>query len=218
MLEQIQRLLAEGVSPTSVNTYLRGFRAYIKWLHEEGHLTGEAFKVQLLKTEQKIIQTLSPETVTRILKFSPQTTNDRRIHAFTCLLLDSGIRLSEALGLRREDVDFDNLVLRVHGKGNKHRLVPMSMEGRRVLYRFVSRHDQLFIFATRSGTTISKRNADRDIKTLGSNKLNVTGVRFSPHTCRHTFACTYLRNGGDLFTLSRILGHRSITTTQLYPA
>src|SRR5580698_7859179 len=64
MLEQIQRLLAEGVSPTSVNTYLRGFRAYVKWLHQEGYLT-DVFKVQLLKTEQKIIQTLSPEIVTR---------------------------------------------------------------------------------------------------------------------------------------------------------
>lgn len=214
MMERIQAMPAEGISPVSVNTYLRGLRAYINWLHQEGHLK-EVFKVQMLKTEQKVIQALSSEMVNRILKFSPQTTNDRRIHVFICLLLDSGIRLSEALALRKDDIDFDNMVLKIHGKGNKQRLVPISVEGRKIIYKFASRQTHSFLFGTRNGNTITKRNADRDMKVLGR-KLNITGVRFSPHTCRHTFACTYLRNGGDLFTLSRILGHRSISTTQIY--
>jgi site-specific recombinase XerD len=214
MMERIQAMLAEGISPVSVNTYLRGFRAYINWLHQEGHLK-EVFKVQMLKTEQKVIQALSSEMVNRILKFSPQTTNDRRIHVFICLLLDSGIRLSEALALRKDDIDFDNMVLKIHGKGNKQRLVPISVEGRKIIYKFSSRQKEAFLFGTRNGNTISKRNADRDMKVLGR-KLNITGVRFSPHTLRHTFACEYLRRGGNLEFLRRILGHNSILTTQKY--
>src|SRR5436190_890053 len=62
MTDCIQKLLARGVSPISVNTYLRGFRAYINWLRQEGHLT-EIFKVQMLKAEQKVIQTLATEDV-----------------------------------------------------------------------------------------------------------------------------------------------------------
>jgi integrase/recombinase XerD len=161
MLESIQKLLAGGVSPISVNTYLRGFKAYIRWLQSEGH-TKEVFKVQFLKTDQKILQTLSEAAVTSILKFSPQCSNDRRIHAFVCLLLDTGMRLSEGLAVRRSDIDWDNMVIKLKGKGSKYRLVPMSVEGRKILFKFANRHQHELIFSTRSGLPLSRRNAGRD--------------------------------------------------------
>jgi len=213
MLSCIQDLLARGVSPTSVNTYLRGFRAYVNWLHQEGHLE-KVFKVQMLKAEQKIVQTLTAEQVTRILRYCPKGTNERRVHTFICICLDTGLRLSEGLSLTKESVDLDNLVIKVKGKGNKHRLVPFSIEGRKVLYRFLARHDSHLIFATRTGTGISKRNLGRDMDALGT-RLGIEG-RFSPHVLRHTFACEYLRRGGNLEFLRRILGHSSILTTQKY--
>jgi integrase/recombinase XerD len=214
MLDAIQELLKRGVSPISVNTYLRGFKAYIRWLHSEEHLN-EVFKVPFLKTEQKILQTLPETAVHAILRFSPQCANDRRIHAFVCLLLDTGIRLSEGLALIRSDIDWENMVVKVKGKGSKYRLVPMSLEGRKILFRFANRHSRESIFSTRTGLPLSRRNAGRDMKQL-SKKINITGIRFSPHTLRHTFAVNYLRRGGNLFYLSKILGHSSVTTTQKY--
>jgi site-specific recombinase XerD len=132
LLRIVQRLLDQGIAPISVNTYLRGFRTSLNWLHENGHLD-TPFKVPLLKTEQKILQTLSSDQVKRILRYTPKGRNERRVHTFICLCLDTGLRLSEALSLAKDNVDLDNLVIRVRGKGNKHRLVPFSLECRKVL-------------------------------------------------------------------------------------
>lgn len=214
MLECIQRLLERGVSPISVNAYLRGLKAYVRWLHQEGYLK-EVFKIQPLKTEQKILGTLTPEQVLRIVRHVPNGTNDRRIHTFACLVLDTGLRLSEALSLTKDSVDMDNLVIKVRGKGSKYRLIPFSVECRRILFRYMARQNTGLVFSTRSGVGITRSNAARDMGVLGR-KLHVTGVRFSPHTLRHTFAVTFLRNGGDVYMLSRILGHSNITTTTVY--
>ena len=129
-------------------------------------------------------------------------------------------RDSEALGLAQEDLDLDNLVIRVRGKGNKHRLVPMSVELRKIVWKYISRAAESssrsgMLFCTYLGTRVSQRDVLRDLKALGR-RLGIIGVRMSPHTLRHTFAVTFLRNGGDLYMLSRILGHASITTTTGY--
>src|SRR5262249_46814964 len=108
-----------------------------------------------------------------------------------------------------------NLVLRVKGKGEKHRFVPMSFELRKVLYRWLSRHEYALVFPTLQGRRLNQRNLLRDLKVLG-NKLGVTGVRVSFHTFRHTFAVNYLRAGGNIYYLSKILGHSSVTTTEVY--
>jgi len=215
MLERVQKLLADGVSPISVNTYLRGFKAYVRWLHAEGYLK-ELFPIRFLKTEQKVLATLTPDQVQRIMRYTPDGVNDRRIHTFVLLVLDTGIRLSEALNLTRDALDFDNLVIKVRGKGGKHRLVPFSTDCRKLVFRYLSRHDGAdLVFSTRTGTGLTDRNTARDMRELGR-RLRITGVRFSPHTLRHTFAVTFLRNGGDVYMLSRILGHSNITTTTVY--
>jgi integrase/recombinase XerD len=91
------------------------------------------------------------------------------------------------------------------------------MEMRRVLYRYAAKHSGpgKLLFGTRNNTQVTVRNFERDFALMGQ-KLAITGVRFSPHTLRHTFAVSYLRAGGNLFYLSKILGHTSVTTTQKY--
>src|SRR6516162_3323952 len=88
---------------------------------------------------------------------------------------------------------------------------------RKTLYRYAAKHSGpgRLLFGTRKNTFVTVRNFERDLKVIGR-KLGMTGVRFSPHTLRHTFAVAYLRNGGNLFYLSKILGHTSVTITQRY--
>ena len=187
--------------------------AYFNWLRiEHGQ---EPLKIQKLKEEQKILSTFTEEQIQAALSFKPKGRNLTRAHMVASLLLDRGLRISEALGLRKQDIDLENLVLKVYGKGSKERLVPMSLELRKMLFRWNQQLTSDLVFATRTGTKMTVRNFQRDFKELGK-RLKFTGVRMSPHTCRHTFASEYLRRGGNLEFLRRILGHSSILTTQKY--
>ena len=201
-------LRQRGVSASSVNTWCRCINAYLKW-------NNAGFKLPRLKEEQKILATFSPDQVKRIIHWKPVGRNLTRAHAACLVILDSGLRISECLGLSRMDLDFDNLIIRVKGKGNKHRLVPMSIELKKVLFRYCGKHNHALVFSTRNGTRITTRNFQRDMK-LMCQRLGIGGVRCSPHTLRHSFAVGYLRAGGNLFYLCKILGHTSVKTTERY--
>ena len=203
-----------GVSAISCNTYCRAVNAYLRWLHEEGCVT-EVLRIPPLKTEKKVLATFSRAQVDAFLNLKPRLFSEYRLHALLALLLDCGLRIEEALQLTREQIDLENLLVKVKGKGEKHRIVPMSFELRRVLHRWLSRHKFTLVFPTLQGRKLNQRNSLRGLKDLGR-RLHITGVRVSFHTFRHTFAVSYLRAGGNLFYLSRILGHTSVTTTEKY--
>jgi site-specific recombinase XerD len=207
---RIVQLRTRGISSISVNSWLRCINAFLNW-NQAG------FKIPKLKEEQKVIATVSLQQIPRLIAFKPRGINETRTHTAALLILDGGYRISEILDLPFENCDFDNLVIKVRGKGNKHRLVPLSMEMRKTLYRYGTKHSGpgRLLFGTRNNTRVTVRNFERDLKAVGK-KLEITGVRFSPHTLRHTFALRYLRNGGNLFYLSKILGHTSVTITQRY--
>jgi integrase/recombinase XerD len=207
---RIVELRTRGISAISVNTWLRCINAFLNWSHA-------GFKLPKLKEEQKILATLAPEQMARLISFKPKGINQTRTHVAAMLILDGGYRISELLELPSANCDFDNLVVKVRGKGNKHRLVPLSVEMRQTLYRYAAKHSSpgRLLFGTRNNTLVTVRNFERDLKVIGG-KVGITGMRFSPHTLRHTFAVAYLRNGGNLFYLSKILGHASITITQRY--
>jgi integrase/recombinase XerD len=188
--------------------------AYWKW-------AGDGIKLGYLKEEQRILATLTIPQINAILWYKPASgagiANLRRAHLVALTILDTGLRASEVLGLTGEQVDIDNLVIKVMGKGGKQRLIPFSQELRRVLWRYLkgSTIGPKFAFGTKYNTKVTVRNLERDFQVLGK-KCGITGVRFSPHTLRHTFAVSYLRNGGNLEFLRRILGHTSLATTQKY--
>jgi integrase len=94
-------------------------------------------------------------------------------------------------------------------------MVPISLELRKVLFRWLARHGYQLVFPTKHGTLLDKRNLLDGLKTTGE-RLGVIGVRVSFHTFRHTFAVSYLRAGGNLYYLARVLGHSSVKTTERY--
>jgi integrase/recombinase XerD len=214
LAEFVIALRESGVSPLSCNTYCRAINAYLRWLHEEGYAS-DLLRITPLKTERKILATFSRPQVDAFLLFRPKNFSGFRLHSLAALLLDTGVRIDEALGLQRDQLDLENLLVKVKGKGEKHRVVPMSFELRKVLYRWLARHEFSLVFPTMQGRRLVQRNLLRDLKLVGK-KLGMTGVRVSFHTFRHTFAVNYLRAGGNLFYLSKILGHSSVTTTERY--
>lgn len=208
-------LLAKGIKPVSVNSWLTGVRAYCLWLYAEGHLKDRP-KVQLLKCELPLPPCLALKQIETILAYRPATVWAARARILALLILDTGLRAAEALSLPKEKIDFDSLVVSVVGKGGKHRLVPFSLELRKHLWRYVSKYQAVkgftLAFGTKHETPVSVRNFERDLHKLGR-KL---GLTLRPHLLRHSFAVNYLRKGGNLEYLRRILGHASISTTQRY--
>jgi integrase/recombinase XerD len=217
VMDRIQALRQQGRGnkAVSINTYLRCFKAFLNWCHQE-QILKEPVKLSWLKEEQNVLATFSPAQVQLLLHWKATKFSERRLHTLVCLLLDTGLRISEALGLTADEVDMENLLIKVRGKGGKQRILPFSFEFRKVLWRATKGElpPGCSVFRTKFGTKLSQRDILRDFKKL-CRRLGITGVR-SPHTLRHTFAINYLRAGGNLFYLSKILGHTSVKTTERY--
>jgi site-specific recombinase XerD len=202
------------LSTGGVNLRIRSLNSFLTWMHEEGH-TSERLRVKLLRAERKVITTLSDQDVRLLMNYRPSGVNDLRIWTLMMMLLDTGLRIEEALSAKWADVNFDDLLVKVLGKGSKERTVPISLEMRKHLFRFRKSADpsRSFVFSTSNGR-LSYRNAYRDIQTLAK-KLRIKGP-IKPHSLRHKFAVSYICRGGDVYRLSRCLGHSSISTTELY--
>ena len=191
----------------------RAINSFLTWLHEDGHLP-ERLKIKLLKNPPKPIKTLTDHDIKRLATFRPKGRIQTRTWMLAMVLLDCGLRIGEALGLERENVDFDNLTLRVLGKGNKERLVPISLELRKHLFRFLRQIKGRYVFVAFSGARLERYNAYAELQHL----CKVVGIttHVHPHGFRHAYAVHATKNGLDVFRLSRILGHSSINTTQIY--
>ena len=213
-----------GLSGHTINTYLRSIRIFFSWLLAEGITDANPFdRVKIPKPPRKVIPTFTPSQISSLLDVidtaSPQGYRD---YTMILMLLDTGLRISELAGLRLSDVSIEDGLLKVLGKGNKERVVPMGRQVARHLWRYVSRCrpepamprlDRVFL--TREGRPLGKDRVDKIMRAYGR-KAGITGVRSSPHTLRHTAAVTFLRNGGDVFSLQRMLGHATLEMTRRY--
>jgi integrase/recombinase XerD len=201
------------LNTTTCNISIRAFNAFLTWLKEKGIVpeklsNGKPFKIAKLPQEEKKLRVFSDEEIHKIISFKPSGRNDHRIYALTCILIDTGIRINECLTLEKDRIDFDNLTITVtkgKGKGGgKQRIVPMSLELRKVLHRYVSNHrkckfDSPLLFCTSNGTALSHRNAMRDFE----NMLDKVGVSKGSidhcfHSFRRKFARNYVKNGGNI--------------------
>ncbi|MFA0751176.1 MAG: hypothetical protein SLRJCFUN_001579 [Candidatus Fervidibacter sp.] len=211
-------------TPQTVNGDLRAIKAFARWLYREGFREDEPTKgMEKLKEPMHYPRTLSDEQiallVNTIAKHADAFAGLRDL-ALVCLLLDTGIRISEALGLRMEDVDLAQGFVKVFGKGRKERLVPFGESTRVVLMRYLMRRmsitnagDRLFL--TTLGTPLSQRQGQARLA-YWAKRAGIEGVRVSPHSLRFTFVRKWLQSGGDSLILQRLLGHASPVMTAYY--
>jgi integrase/recombinase XerD len=214
----VVRMREARLCPVSVNTRLRALNAFCRWLHAEGQLP-TLLKQTPLRTEKNLIPVLTEVQLKRLFAMQPKQIREWRAYTLDCLLLDTGLRIEEALQLTRADVDLDNLLIKVKGKGRKERLVPFSTTLRLMLVSWRKRVERkgwdttTWVFPTSQGTRLTQRNMLRPHHQL----LRLAGIpRCGFHRLRHSFATHYLQNGGEVVRLSRILGHSQITTTMKY--
>ena len=214
----------KSLSPFTIQAYVRAIKAFWTWLFNEGFIsTNTMSALKIPKAPKKVVNTFTQEQIQRMIKaINQKTPRGFRDYLIILILLDTGIRLSELVGLEIGNIDFGQNCFLVHGKGNKERLVPFGSRVRHVLWQYIRNirpgpkfDDIKQVLLTDNGYPLRPRAVQMMINRLGK-QVNIAGVRCSPHTFRHTFAKNYLLLGGDVFSLQRILGHSSLEVVKLY--
>jgi integrase/recombinase XerD len=210
------------------NISIRAFNSFLTWLKDNGHCpqtfaNGKPFKLAKLPEEKKKLRVFDDRDLHKILSFKPQCRNDHRIYALISTIIDTGIRISEALHIEIDRVDFNNLTITItKGKGKKERIVPMSLDLRKILHSYAANHrkskfDSPFLFCTFNGTPFSYRNAYRDLENVfakvGVDKANIDHFF---HSFRRKFARAYIKNGGNIAYLQHAMGHTTLAMTKHY--
>ena len=219
----VLRMREKGLKETGCNAAIRAINAYLHWTTGSERKCGAGCthpRIAQLKEPQNILPTLTEGQVKLIVGWKPRPKNfyERRLHLLTLLLLDTGCRISEALGLRVSDVDLDNMLITFDGKGRKQRIVPFSFALRKVLHRFIADFSlklESLLFATKQATPVRRMTALRGVK-IFCEQLGFKPPGRTLHAFRHTFAVNYLRRGGSVFHLQKILGHSSLEMTRRY--
>jgi len=208
----------KGANRTTVNDYYRALRTFFNWLEREQFIHDNPFKnLKTPKTEKKVIQALTSTEIDRLFNAcSGKSPIDIRNKATLSMFLDTGLRVSELASLNIDDIDMNtgSIIVR-HGKGGKQRVVHVGSKAQKALWKYMTvyrRSESNSLFINRSGEPLNLIGIKILIKRLGIEAK----VKVHPHKLRHTFAISYLRAGGDVFSLQYLLGHSTLQMTQRY--
>jgi integrase/recombinase XerD len=219
----------ERLSTGAVHTYLMRVKAFLSWCSREDFedIVSEklAARLALPTMPQNVLQIFTPEQYKALSDACAHEYYEPCIHrdrAILAVLLDTGIRASELCGLTLEMVFFfeEDSFLRVCGKGRKQREVGIGVRCRKLLRVYITRwrkahKAERHVFVNRMGRPMTPSGLNTILDRLQA-WSGITGVRVSCHTFRHTFSCMFLLQGGDLYKLSRLLGHTSVRVTERY--
>jgi integrase/recombinase XerD len=219
LLTVVMRLREHELTEAGCNCVSRGINSYLHWASGSDRPCGAGCqhpRIARLREPQQVMPVFTEAQIKKLVAWKPKGTPDLRLHLIMLLVLDTGCRVSEALSLHVAEIDFDNLLVRLDGKGRKQRIVPISLELRKSLYRHVAEsqpHD--LVFATRTGTLWNRRNVLRGVKRV-CRSMGFEPPARTVHAFRHTFAVNYLRRGGSVFHLQKTLGHTTLEMSRRY--
>ena len=211
-------------APATVARKLAALRAFFETLREHGEIAANpADLLAAPKRAKKLPHVLAPEEISRLLDRIPASTPlELRDRALFEIAYSSGLRAEELVGLDLTSVDFDSEELRVEGKGCKTRFVPAGEPALQALARYLERArgalaqqpDEPALFLSKSGRRLSTSDIRRRLRMWARHASVQGGVH--PHALRHSFATHLLEGGADLRSIQELLGHASVSTTQIY--
>lgn len=214
-----------GLSARSRSRALVSIRRFAKYLNEEGLLQGEPVKEILSpRLEKKLPRTLSVDEVVSLLDATDPTTSlGLRDRAMLEVLYGAGLRVSELVGLELTSMDARAGLIRVLGKGNKERLIPLSEIAFRTVDEYLLTARPLLLgkkrsealFLSRRGGPMTRQNFFSRLRQLAV-QAGLAPERVSPHILRHAFATDLLEGGADLRAVQAMLGHADLSTTEIY--
>jgi len=224
LLEFIARRVESGAKPRSTARQLSSFRRFFRYIMREGlRDTDPTADIAMPRIGRSLPMTLTEEEVDALLH-APNTDESlgHRDRAMLELLYATGLRVSELINLKQSQVNFNQGVLRIVGKGDSERLIPLGEEAQRWLRDFIDgprmeillERQTEYLFPTRRGGRMTRQAFWHIIKRYA--KKAGIGKQLSPHSLRHAFATHLLNRGADLRVVQLLLGHSDLSTTQIY--
>ena len=214
----IAYLLEHGISPRSVNRKISTLRTYFKFLIREGVIQkSPMLRVVSPKAKKRLplfIEECQIEELLNEVKFDDGFIGDRD-KLILELFYVTGIRLSELINVNISDINLDNNIIKVLGKRNKERLIPISMGVTQELRLFIERYKiEGYLFTNLDGKQVYTKLVYRVVNKYIAKISSIN--KKSPHILRHTFATHMLNNGADINAIKELLGHANLTATQVY--
>lgn len=217
----IERLRIEGHNSSSIARYLSSIRSYCKFLILERFIDEDPSEnLETPKKWLRLPKALPLEEIIRILELQVNSRYYLRDRAMLELMYACGLRVSEIISIKIEDIRFDGGFIRIKGKGSKERIVPVSERALLFVKRYMEELRPYLlkngsaeeIFLTNRGKPLTRQRFWQALKFYGK----IVGIEITPHVLRHSFATHMLEGGADLRSLQKMLGHSDISTTQIY--
>jgi len=212
---------SKGLGARSIARMLAAWRGFYRYLgRDHGYAVNPCVGIRAPKAPRRLPQALSPDEASLLLDGAAESVLDLRDKAMFELFYSSGLRLSELTGLGPPDLNFQEGTVRVTGKGSKTRVVPVgakalaALEAWLVARSAIPRHDGTALFLNRLGGRLTPRAVQKRLERCALKRGISTRVH--PHVLRHSFASHLLQSSGDLRAVQEMLGHASISTTQVY--
>jgi len=218
--EFIAFLYDKNLAKKTLRRRLQALKSFFSFCKEHAFMQENPLEnISMPKLEKKIPTTLSIEEVERFFnQIDTSTLLGTRDRAMVELFYSSGLRLSELTGLNVDDVDLQNGLVKIMGKGKKERLSPITKSAKKWIESYLSHPERKkkspALFLNRFSSRLTPRSVDR----IFAQYLRASGLlgHITPHTLRHTIATNLLENGMDLKSIQKLLGHSSLNTTTIY--
>lgn len=220
---QIQRALGQlrrqELSPRTLARMLSTWRSLYDWmLRRDWVAANPCAGLRAPRAGKRLPKVLSVDSAMQLLDSAPEDEHDIRDQAIFELMYSSGLRLSETVALNISDIDLSEALIKVHGKGNRERILPVGKQALAALRRWLPLRQpadgEEALFLSRRGTRISSRQLARRLESWALRSGSEQHVH--PHMLRHSFASHMLQSSGDLRAVQELLGHANLATTQIY--
>jgi integrase/recombinase XerD len=221
ILDYLGALREQGFAAASVARYISSVKAFCRYLLVEKRISEDPTEtLRTPKQWERLPKALDLADIRKLLGTELPTRMYLRDSAMFELLYSSGLRVSELVSIRMQDIHYDGGFLRVLGKGSKERVVPMNHRAAEKIRRYqmelrpllVRQTASPYLFLSNRGAPMTRQRFWQSLKSFG----RAAGVDLSPHMLRHSFATHLLDGGADLRSVQKMLGHADIVTTQIY--
>lgn len=211
----------KGVAASSICRFISSLKGFVKFLIIEGIISEDPTEtIRTPERWQRLPKAVSFEDINKLLNSDDSSNTFIRDSAMLELMYSSGLRVSEIISLKVNNINFEGGFLRVTGKGSKERVVPINERAKTKIQKYMGGLRQKllkskqssYLFVTNRGLPMTRQRFWQSLKRLAGQ----AGIRISPHVIRHSFATHLLDGGADLRSVQKMLGHSDISTTQIY--